>query len=123
WNASPSEACKAVGTAMSPEPAVRTTSTYDARNQRTNLKLPGNGGETTYDPAHNYQVWKVYVPLKLNGSNEIVAEHQTTYGYDTRHRLISIDQQACAVSADTHTCSGSPTDTATNDYAYDDSDN
>ena len=41
WNATPTELCKAVGTAMSPEPAVRTTTAFDARNNRIKSQVAG----------------------------------------------------------------------------------
>ena len=110
WNSAPSELCKAIGTAMSPEPALRTTTASDARNNRTSLAIPGVG-TTTYDPLHNYAVHIVYVPTKTNGS-QVLAEHRTDHGYDTRHRLISISQSICPVTADTHTCSGTAITTA-----------
>jgi RHS repeat-associated protein len=122
WNTSPTELCKAVGTTMNPEPAVRTTTAYDARNNRTSLAIPGVG-TTTYDPAHEYAVDIVYVPTKLNASNQVVAEHRTDHGYDSRHRLVSISQSVCPVTHTTHTCSGSSVTTASNGYAYDDNDN
>lgn len=109
-----SELCKAVGQTFTTTPAVHTTTAYDARNNRINLQTPSLG-ETTYDPAHNYQVLAVYVPTGTG------REHQTLYGYDTRHRLISIDQQLCTVSSG-HACS-TTTATGSDDYAYDDNDN
>ena len=123
WNSTPgSELCKAVGQSYTAAPAVNTTTAYDARNNRVSLKVPGVG-ETTYDPAHNYQVDKVYVPTKLNGSNQVIAEHTADYDYDSRHRLTSISESVCPVTADTHTCSGGSTTTATDTYSYDESDN
>ena len=122
WNALPTELCKAVGTAMSPEPAVRTTTAYDARNRRVSLKSPGTG-ETTYDPAHNYAVDKVYTPTKRNGSGEVTAEHLTDFGYDSRHRLISIDESVCPVTAATHSCTSTAVVTGSDDYTSDDNDN
>jgi RHS repeat-associated protein len=118
WNATPAELCKAVGTAMSPEPAVRTTAVYDAVNKRIGLKLP-LAGETTYDPLHDYAVAAAYVPTKTDGS----VEHQTTFSYDTRHRLTGISHQSCPVSPPSHTCTGSATTTGSDSYSYDDNDN
>ena len=123
WNTNPgSEACKAVGGSYTTAPAVNTTTAYDSRDNRVSLKVPGIG-ETTYDPAHNYAVDKVYVPTKLDGSNQVIAEHLTDYGYDSRHRLTTISESVCAVSAGTHTCSGSAVTTASDSYVYDDNDN
>ncbi len=124
WTSTPAELCHpATDTSWAnPLPISRSTSTYDALNQRIALSLP-DAGTTTYDPDANYQVDKVYVTTKTNGTNEVIAEHQTDYGYDGRDRLISIDQQACVVTADTHTCTSSPVLTGTTDYTYDDNDN
>jgi RHS repeat-associated protein len=122
WNASPTESCKPIGTTMSPEPAIRTTTLYDARNNRISLKVPG-AGETTYSPADDYQVDKVYTPTKLNGSSQVIAEHVTDYGYDTRHRLTSLSQQVCPVTADTHSCTSTAVVTGSDSYQYDDNDN
>jgi hypothetical protein len=104
WNTSPgSELCKVVGQSFTTTPAVHSTTTYDARNQRVSLALP-SVGETTYDPAHNYQVDVVYVPTKRNGSNEVIAEHRSDHEYDNRHRLIAIDSSWCTVDPGTHDC-------------------
>jgi RHS repeat-associated protein len=121
WNAAPTELCKAVGTAMSPEPAVRTTTGYDARNNRTSLAIPGVG-TTTYDAAHGYAVDIVYVPTKTNGSGEVIAEHRSDHAYDSRHRLIAIDDSVCPVTPNTHTCTASAVVTGSDDYGYDDND-
>ncbi|MDP9463507.1 MAG: hypothetical protein M3P52_02690, partial [Actinomycetota bacterium] len=123
WNSSPgSELCKAVGASFTTVPSVHTSSAYDARNNRVSLKIPG-AGETTYDPAHVYQVDVVYAPTKLNGSNQVIAEHRSDYGYDSRHRLTSVTHSTCPVTADTHTCSGGTTQTGSSTYVYDDNDN
>ena len=123
WNTNPgSEACKAVGGSYTTAPAVNTTTAYDARDNRVSLKVPGIG-ETTYDPAHNYAVDKIYTPTKLDGSSHVVAEHLTDYGYDSRHRLTSIDASVCPVTADTHTCTSTAVATASDTYVYDDNDN
>ena len=123
WNTNPgSEACKAVGGSYTTAPAVNTTTAYDARDNRVSLKVPGIG-ETTYDPAHNYAVDKIHTPTKLDGSSHVVAEHLTDYGYDSRHRLTSIDASVCPVTADTHTCTSTAVATASDTYVYDDNDN
>lgn len=123
WNTSPgSESCKAVGQTFTTTPAVNTTTAYDARDNRVSLKVPGIG-ETTYDAAHNYAIDKVYVPTKLDGSGQVIAEHLTDYGYDSRHRLLTISDSVCPVTAGTHTCSGTLVPTATDTYGYDDNDN
>lgn len=123
WNSTPgSEWCKAVGQSFTTAPAVHTSAAYDARNQRISLKIPG-AGETTYDAAHNYLVDVIYVPLKVDGSNRVIAEHRTDYDYDSKHRLSAVTHSTCAVSPDTHTCSGSVTQTGSSAYTYDDNDN
>ena len=87
WNTNPStELCKAVQQTFTTPPDLHTTTAYDALNNRIRLAIP-SVGETTYDPSHNYQVAAIYVPT---GTGK---EHQTLYGYDSRHRLISIDHQ------------------------------
>jgi RHS repeat-associated protein len=122
WNAAPTELCKALPITMSPEPAVRTTTGYDARNNRTSLAIPGVG-TTTYDAAHEYAVDTVYVPTKTNGSGEVIAEHRSDHQYDSRYRLIAIDHSVCPVTPNTHTCTASAVVTGSDDYAHDDNDN
>jgi RHS repeat-associated protein len=116
WN-SPgpgSELCKVAGSSYTTTPATSSTSAYDARNQRVSLKIP-SVGETTYDPAHNYQVAAIYVPTASG------KEHQSLYTYDSLHRLTGITQQLCTISTG-HSCSGT-TSTGSDVYTYDDNDN
>ena len=116
WNTSPgSELCKTVGSTFTTTPAVHTSSAYDARNERVSLKIP-SVGETTYDPAHNYQLAAVYVPTASG------KEHQSLYTYDALHRLTGITHQLCTISTG-HACSGSPISTGSDTYSYDDNDN
>ena len=79
------------------------------------------------DPPVLMTVDKVYVPTKLNGSLQVVAEHLTDYGYDSRHRLTTIDQTVCQVDpnsvVDIHACTGAAVTTGSDDYSYDDNDN
>ena len=115
WNVTPgTELCKAVGQTFTTTPGVQSTAAYDARNNRISLAIP-SVGETTYDPAHNYQVGAVYVPT---GTGK---EHQSLSGYDTRHRLSGITEQLCTISTG-HTCS-STVATGSDSYSYDDNDN
>lgn len=115
WNVNPgTELCKAVGQTFTTTPAVQSTTAYDARNNRISLAIP-SVGETTYDPAHNYQVAAVYVPT---GTGK---EHQSLYAYDTRHRLSGITEQLCTISSG-HSCSATVA-TGSDSYAYDDNDN
>ena len=82
--------------------------------------MPGTG-ETTYDPAHNYQIDKVYLPTKTRRLGQGHRRAQADYGYDARHRLTSITHQLCRRRRH-HTCSdvdGNRLDT----YTYDDNDN
>jgi RHS repeat-associated protein len=123
WAAAPSENCKPADQAMSnPQPASRSSSAYDARNNRVSLKVPGEG-ETTYDPTAGYQVDKVYVTTKTDANGNAIGEHLTDYGYDSRDRLDSITQQACLVTAGTHTCTGGTVATGSTDYGLDEVDN
>jgi RHS repeat-associated protein len=115
WNTDPgSELCKAAGSSYTTAPAVTSTTSYDARNQRVSLAIP-SVGETTYDPAHNYQVAAVYVPT---GSGK---EHQSLYAYDSRNRVTGITHQLCTISTG-HACSAT-TSTGSDAYTYDDNDN
>lgn len=68
-----------------------TTSVYDARSQRIELRDSASGTTTTYDPAHNYQPEALYVPTTDSRTHELLTLHR----YDNRHRLISIDHQLC----------------------------
>ena len=129
WNTNPDnpapEPCKAVGQTFTTPPAVHSTTAYDAKNNRISLSIPG-AGETTYDALNNYQVDVVYVPTKLNGTNQVVAEHKSDYGYDTRHRLTTINQSTCPVNpnaADPHACTATAIPTGSDTYAYDDNNN
>ncbi|HET7494424.1 MAG TPA: RHS repeat-associated core domain-containing protein [Candidatus Limnocylindrales bacterium] len=111
-------ACLPVGTSPWSNPPTNATSTrWDARNGRIALTDAASNRTTTYDPAHGYAVSAVYLPTLGDGTKE----HQTTYGYDTQHRLTSITQQLCTISSG-HACS-STTATGSDTYEYDDSDN
>jgi RHS repeat-associated protein len=115
WNTSPgTELCKAAGSSYTTAPTTNSTSAYDARNQRISLAIP-SVGETTYDPAHNYQVAAIYVPTASG------IEHQALYSYDNLHRLIGITQQLCTISSG-HSCSATVA-TGSDTYAYDANDN
>jgi hypothetical protein len=70
-----------------------------------------------YDPDHGYAVSAVYLPTNIDQTRE----HQSLYGYDSRHRLTSISQQLCTISSG-HACS-STSATGSDTYAYDDADN
>ncbi len=124
WTATPTEWCHNAGDTSwaSPSPISRSSSSYDALGLRIGLFVPGEG-ETTYDPTADYQVDKTYLTTKTNISDQVTAEHQTDFGYDSRDRLISIDQQACLVTAATHTCTSTPVVTGSTDYTYDDNGN
>lgn len=121
WTASPTEWCHPASdpTWTAPVPISRSSTSYDARNQRTRLFVPGQG-ETTYDPAANYQVDKVYTSTRTNGTGQVTAEHVADHSYDTRDRLTGISQSGCIVNADTHTCTSLPVVTGTTTYLYDD---
>ena len=121
WSTDPgAEWCRAVGEGFDTDPAVHTSTGYDARNNRVSLKLPALG-ETTYDPDHNYQVAAIYVPT---GSGK---ELQTLYHYDERHRVAGdastagIVHQLCTISSG-HACSATVA-LGSDDYQYDDNDN
>jgi hypothetical protein len=61
----------------------------------------------------------IYVPTKMTGST-VEVEHQSTFGYDERHRLISISHQRCTVSAG-HSCSSTgPTGSVSYEYDFND---
>ncbi len=96
-------------------PTQVTTTTYDARNNRIELRDSVLGTATTYDADHNYAIKAFYV--KTSGGRE----HQTLYLYDDRHRPTSITHQLCVVSSG-HSCS-STTATGSDSYSYDDNDN
>ncbi len=107
-------------------PDQASTVASDARNQRisltTRLGSASAVATTTYDPAHNYQVSRFYLPTHYT-SGQRDAEAQDLYAYDSRHRLTSITHQACAVAAGTDTCTGAVTSTGSSSYAYDEGDN
>lgn len=109
--------CHPVGTSPWTNPPTQvTTASYDARNQRISLADAAAGSTTTYDPLHNYQIKAVY-RTTANGR-----EHQSLYSYDARHRLTVIAFQTCAANS-AHTCSGTPVNTGSDTYTYDDADN
>jgi RHS repeat-associated protein len=111
-------ACLPVGTAGWTNPPTQSTSTtYDARNNRIGLTDSVTNATTTYDPNHLYQVAAIYQPTVAATGRE----HQTAYGYDARHRLVSITEQICVVTSG-HACS-STTATGSDTYAYDSNDN
>ncbi|HVL54087.1 MAG TPA: RHS repeat-associated core domain-containing protein, partial [Vitreimonas sp.] len=123
WNVEPSENCKPANELFAPthpEPVSRSSSAYDARNNRVSLRVPGVG-DTTYDPNAGYQVDKVYITTKT-ANGDVVAEHLTDYDYDTRDRLETISQQGCTVSAGTHTCTATVA-TGSTTYGLDENDN
>jgi RHS repeat-associated protein len=114
WNANPgAELCKPAGSSFTVTPAINSTTAYDGRNHRISLKIP-SVGETTYDPAHNYQVAAVYTPT---GAGK---EHQSLYSYDGLNHLTGITQQLCTISTG-HSCS-STSPTGSDTYTYDDND-
>ena len=105
--------CRVVGTSPWPDPPTQSTSTVsDGRDQRIQQVDGLTNATTTYDPDHNYQPAAVYLPT---GSGR---ELQALYGYDTRHRLVSVSHQECLVSAGGHTCAGTPTARGSDGYAY-----
>ena len=108
-------------------PTQAGTTGYDARNQRVQLtsRLGSSSAvaTTTYDPDHNYQISRFYLPTHYNGSSQRDAEAQDLYHYDVRHRLDSITHQRCAVTAGTDTCTGTITGTGKSTYGYDDNGN
>jgi RHS repeat-associated protein len=109
-------ACNPEGTTPWPNPPTQVaTSVYDARNNRVELRDSVTATTTTYDPANGYQVSALYLPT---GTGK---EHQTIYGYDTRHRLSSVTAQLCTISSG-HACS-STSSTGSDAYTYDDNDN
>ncbi len=117
WAATPSQWClQADATFANPQPTSRSSSTYDARNQRTSLYVPGQG-TTTYDPTAGYQVKSIHLPT-MSGK-----EHETSFTYDARDRLDTITVRLCATSQ--QPCAGGNilSTLVVNDYAYDDNDN
>jgi len=117
WTAAPNEWCKqADGTFAYPQPATKSSSRYDARNNRIEQYTPGLGA-TTYDPAHNYQVAGVYVPTAAG------KEHQTLHTFDERHRLDTITHVLCTTAQ--RPCIGGNvlSTTLVNDYGHDANDN
>jgi RHS repeat-associated protein len=110
--------CLPVGTAGWTNPPTQSTSTtFDARNKRIGLTDSATNATTTYDPNHLYKVAAIYQPTVAATGRE----HQTVYGYDTRHRLVSILEQNCVISS-LHACSSTAA-TASDSYAYDNNDN
>ena len=110
--------CLAVGTAGWTNPPTNSTTTrWDARNGRIGLTDAASNRTTVYDPDHGYAVSAVYLPTNIDQTKE----HQSLYGYDSRHRLTSISQQLCTISAG-HACSATSA-TGSDTYAYDDADN
>ena len=124
WDATPAEWCHPADDATwaNPAPISRSSTGYDARNLRVRLLVPGES-ETTYDPGAGYQVDKVFVTTKVNASGQATAEHVTDHTYDSRDRLIGIDQSSCMVSAGTHACTDTPVLTGDTAYTYDDAGN
>lgn len=120
WDAAPTEWCHQADDASwaSPAPISRSSSAYDARNQRVRLYVPGEG-ETTYDPDAGYQVLGVFIPLGTG-----TRERQTIHGYDGRDRLTTITVYECT-AAERPVCSGGEiaTSTVTDTYTYDDAGN
>ncbi len=118
WSASPTEWCHLASdtTWASPVPITRSSSRFDARNNRVEQYTPGLGA-TTYDPDHNYQVAGVYLPTAAG------KEHQTAYAYDTRHRLDTISHVLCAATQ--RPCAGGNilSSAIADDYGYDANDN
>lgn len=96
-------------------PTQLSTTTYDARNQRLSLTDGATNQTTVYDPDHNYHAEVVYTPISAG------VELQTLYGYDERHRLISLVTQQCTISTG-HACA-STLPLGSSAYAYDANDN
>lgn len=97
-------------------PSQNTSTTYDARNQRLQLVDGVTNATTVYDPTNNYQVLDVYTPTSSG------KELQTLYGYDTRHRLVSLTNQVCTLSGTGHACA-STVAAGSDTYTYDENDN
>lgn len=120
WAASPTEWCHKADDATwaSPVPIARSSSRYDARNQRISLYVPGQG-ETTYDPAADYQVQGVFLPLGTG-----TRERQTIHGYDSRDRLVTITVYECTAH-ERPACAGPKiaSTSVTDTYEYDDAGN
>jgi len=109
-------ACYPQGTTPWTNPPTQVTTTvYDARNNRIELRDSAASTTTTYDPANGYQISALYLPT---GTGK---EHQTLYSYDARHRVLTVTTQLCTISSG-HACS-STTATGSDTYAYDDNDN
>ena len=117
WSGDPGAGvlCLPVGQAITPAPAVRSTTTYDARNNRLSLADGATSTTTEYNPDHNYLPKAFYVPTAAG------KEFQTLYEYDSRHRLTGVTHQVCTISTG-HSCS-STVAVGSDTYAYDDSDN
>jgi RHS repeat-associated protein len=120
WAASPTEWCHKADDATwaSPVPITRSSSIYDARNQRIGLFVPGEG-ETTYDPTADYQVQGVFLPLGTG-----TRERQTIHGYDSRDRLVTITVYVCTAK-ERPFCTGAEiaSSSVTDTYEYDDAGN
>jgi RHS repeat-associated protein len=121
----PDEACQPVGASFTTKPTRHTSASFDARNNRVSLRDGSTNALTVYDPDHNYQTKAVYVPTKFDDSDpaEVDVEHQSLFGYDERHRLVSLTHRTCTVSDQTtHACSAT-TATGSVAYEYDPNDN
>ncbi len=120
WAATPAEWCHLASdvTWASPQPITRSSSEYDAHNNRVKQYTPGLG-TTTYDPAAGYQVKGVFLPTAAG------REHQTLYGYDPRDRLDTITVLLCTVSEDPCQAGNivNGTQRVVDDYEYDENDN
>lgn len=117
WLAEPAVACLPADQAMTPEPTRRTTTGYDARDNRIRYLDPAIG-ETTYDPAANYQVKGVFTKTAAG------KEHQAIHAWDARNRLDTITHYLCA-TAQRPVCTGGNiiSTTVVDDYGYDNNDN
>jgi RHS repeat-associated protein len=109
-------ACLPAGTSPWTNPPTHSTSAaWDALNQRISVDDGTNGAAFAYDPDHNYQLAASYVPTASG------KELQTLYGYDERHRVISVAHRLCTISSG-HSCSAT-VDLGSSTYQYDDVDN
>lgn len=115
WAAAPDEICKPVGSSYTNPPTRLTSTKFDARNQRIELRDAATESTTTYSPANNYLVGAYYVPT--TGTKEL----QTLYEYDERHRLKTVTHQVCTI-ASSHSCP-TPVPTGIARYTYDTNDN
>ncbi len=114
WTAAPTEWCHLASdtTWATPVPITKSSSAFDARNNRISQYTPGVG-DTTYDPNANYQMAGVYIPTASG------KEHQTLYTYDGRDRLDTITNVLCATNQ--RPCLGGNilSSVVADDYAYD----